>query len=290
MAIFGKKEQFDSNSVSLYECIMLPLDIILVRHGESEGNFANKASRRGDNGFFTDEFRNRHSRTFRLTNKGIAQAKAAGVWIKANVHRPIQRFYVSDHIRAKETAAHMQLPDAQWRVEFHLRERDHALTDNIPDNEKRTLFPREHHQYELDPFLSIPAGGGESFAQHCFRMKGTMLDHWARRHAERTILAVCHGHVMRALQVEIEGMTHDDFLRLNASDDPADKIRNCQILWFSRFDPDTGVRAENPVAVRSVCPWAKNGDFGWRRIVRRKYSNKELLKEVARYPRQVKGG
>src|SRR3989338_2708051 len=100
---------------------MLPIDIILVRHGQSEGNKANNASRKGDNSFFTPEFRNRHSRTFLLTDKGIAQAKAASEWLKNNVPMPLDRFYVSDYMRAKETAAYLELPDALWRVEFHLR-------------------------------------------------------------------------------------------------------------------------------------------------------------------------
>ena len=100
---------------------MLPIDIILVRHGQSEGNKANKASRHGDNSFFTPEFHNRHSRSFRLTDCGIDQAIAAGEWLKANVPMPLDRFYVSDYIRAKETASYLKLPDAKWRVEFQLR-------------------------------------------------------------------------------------------------------------------------------------------------------------------------
>jgi len=35
---------------------MLPIDIILVRHGQSEGNKANKASRKGDNHFLLLNF------------------------------------------------------------------------------------------------------------------------------------------------------------------------------------------------------------------------------------------
>lgn len=102
---------------------MLPIDIILVRHGESEGNVANKASRSGDNRFFTPEFREKHSRVFRLTDKGIEQAKAAGKWLRDNISMPLDRFYVSDYIRTKETAVYLDLPNAEWRVEFQLRER-----------------------------------------------------------------------------------------------------------------------------------------------------------------------
>ena len=136
---------------------MLPLDLVLVRHGESEGNIAVDASKGGDNSIFTPEFRNRHSREFRLTDKGIAQAKAAGEWLRTNVPFPFTYFCVSDYIRAKETAALLALPDARWKDEFYLRERDRGLIDNIPRDEERTEFPREHAQYLLDRFLSVPA-------------------------------------------------------------------------------------------------------------------------------------
>lgn len=149
---------------------MLPIDLILVRHGESEGNLANKASKSGDNNFFTPEFLNRHSRNFRLTDKGSLQAKRAGEWIQKNVPMPFDRFYVSDYIRAKETAYYLYLPEAEWRVEYQLRERDKALMDNCPADEQKRLFEMEQRQYEMDPFLAYPASGGESFpTKSCLR-------------------------------------------------------------------------------------------------------------------------
>lgn len=266
---------------------MLPIDLILVRHGYSEGNAANKASRRGDNSFFTPAFREKHSRAFRLTDKGIRQAKAAGAWILANIPQPFDRFYVSDYVRAKETAAYLGIPNARWRQEFHLRERDKALMDNMPADEQKRFFSLEERQYKLDPFLSYPAGGGESIATHCLRLKAGILEHWSRKCFDKRVVCVCHGHVMRGLQLELEGLGHDDFIRLDASDDPRDKIRNCQILWYTRRDPDTNEMSNYHVAVRSVCPWDTAGDYGWRRILRQASTNEELLEEVRRYPRHV---
>jgi len=268
---------------------MLPIDILLVRHGESEGNVANKASRKGDNRFFTPEFRDRHSRTFRLTDRGIAQARAAGEWLRANVPMPLDRFYVSDYMRAKETAALLGLPNALWRVEYQLRERDRALDDNLPVDERNALFAREQKQYELDPFLAYPAGGGESIAQMCLRMKSDFLEHIARECFDKRVIAVCHGHVMRPLQLELEHLGHDDFIRLDESENPADKIHNCQIFWYTRRDPDTQKLMPALVARRSVCAMGAVGDTGWQRIVRKKFTNEELLDEVARYPRHVAG-
>ncbi len=270
---------------------MLPVDIILVRHGKSEGNKANKASRQGDNRFFTPEFMERHSRTFRLTDTGIEQAKAAGDWLRANVPMPFDRFYVSDYIRAKETAGYLNLPKAEWRPKDQLRERDMALMDNCPDDEKKNLFERERHQFELDPFLSYPAGGGENIPSLCLRLKTDWVAHLARECSDKRVIAVLHGHVMRGLQMIFEDLGHDDFIRLDSSEEPADKILNCQILWYTRRDPDTGkVESSKLVAIRSVCNYGMKGDYGWRRIERKRYSNQDLLDEVARYPRQIISG
>ncbi len=268
---------------------MLPIDIILVRHGQSEANVANKASRRGDNSFFTPEFRQQHSRSFRLTERGVEQAVAAGVWLKTNVPMPLDRFYVSDYIRAKETAYGLDLPCAEWRVEFQLRERDKALMDNCPADEQKRLFTLEEQQYELDRFLSYPAGGGESIPLLCLRLKADLLEHLARECSDKRVIIVCHGHVMRAIQLELEHLGHDDFVRLDASEDLKDKIRNCQILWYSRRDPDTKkISASHLVAVRSVCPWDPNGDYGWCYIERHLLTNQDLQREVEQYPRFIK--
>lgn len=266
---------------------MLPIDLILVRHGQSEGNVANKTSRGGDNRFFTEEFRNRHSRTFRLTDKGVEEAKAAGAWLRENVPMPLDKFYVSDYIRAMETAALLDLPGAKWRREFHLRERDMALQDNLPDDERKILYPKESQQYTQNKFLSVPAGGGESIANLCLRLKAAMLEHWARRRSDKRIIAVCHGHVIRALQVEIEDLLPEQFIELDESEEPKDKIRNCQIFWYTRRDPETNVLSPHVVAVRSVCPWDKNGDFGWRIISRKRWSNEELLSETKKQKRNI---
>ena len=269
---------------------MLPIDLIFVRHGQSEGNLATRMNERGDNSFFTPEFKERHSRSFRLTDKGITQAKAAGEWLRKNIPMPLDRFYVSDYVRAKETAVHLELPGAQWRVEFQLRERDKALMDNCPSDEQEKLFALEQEQHKVDSFLSYPAGGGESIAMLCLRLKTDFLSHLARECSDKRVIVVCHGHVMRALQLELEDLGHDDFIKLDSSKEPADKILNCQIIWYTRHDPDTlKVESSKLVAVRSVCANGLIGDYGWRRIQSRCYSNEDLMAEVQRYPRLLNG-
>jgi hypothetical protein len=201
---------------------------------------------------------------------------------------PLDRFYVSDYIRAKETAYHLDLPCAEWRVEYQLRERDKALMDNCPADEQKRLFALEQKQYEMDAFLSYPAGGGESIPLLCLRLRTDILEHLSRECSDKSVGIVCHGHVMRAIQMEIEHLGHDDFLRLDASEEPADKIRNCQIIWYTRRDPDTKkVSGTSVVAVRSVCPWDTHGDYGWRRITKKIFTNNDLRDDVEKYPRLI---
>jgi broad specificity phosphatase PhoE len=266
---------------------MLPLDIILVRHGQSEGNAALSAWRKGDPEP-TGEHRDRHSREYRLTDKGIEQARMAGEWIREHVCRirPIGRFFVSDYLRARETAGWLRLPNAQWSVQFNLRERDMASMDNMSIPDRKKHFPLEDAQYAQDRFLSIPAGGGESIPRLCQRVKTESLDEWERRFSHNTIIAVGHGHTMRAFQIMLEGLGHDDFIRLDTSEEPADLIRNCHILWYTRIDPRTHERSGTISHVRSVSP-TEGIDQGWRPITHPVYSDAELLAYVDQYPRHI---
>ena len=63
---------------------MMPLHYIAVRHGESEGNVANRASRAGDDSLIlSPSFVIKHSSLWRLSEIGKAQACWAGKTIKS---------------------------------------------------------------------------------------------------------------------------------------------------------------------------------------------------------------
>jgi NAD+ kinase len=137
----------------------MPLDLVLVRHGESEGNVARKFSEGGDDTIFTEEFCNRHNSRLRLTDRGREQARAASLWLHAHVGERFDRYLVSGFLRAMETAALLNLPDAQWYQDFYLRERDSGLFDIMSEEEKRTKYPEVFRQYHLDPFYWTPPNG-----------------------------------------------------------------------------------------------------------------------------------
>lgn len=63
-----------------------PVDLVLVRHGESEGNLAQARSKAGVDSDWADEFAERHSSRYRLTDKGRKQAKVTGDYIRKNIY------------------------------------------------------------------------------------------------------------------------------------------------------------------------------------------------------------
>jgi hypothetical protein len=93
---------------------------------------------------------------------------------------------------------------------------------------------------------------------------------------------------MRCLQLEIENLGHDDFIRLDSSKELFDKIHNCQILWYSRRDLDDPELIHDRVhTIRSICPWKEDGDYGRRVIKRKLLSNEDLFSEVNQHVRQI---
>jgi NAD+ kinase len=269
----------------------LPIDLVLVRHGESEGNVANKRSRAGDHSVFTPAFRNRHSSGYRLSSLGRHQAKQAGEFLMREfVDKGItfDRFITSEYIRALETAGLLGVPNARWRGEIYLTERDWGDLERYPDNERWELFGGALARHDGEPFFWSPPGG-ESFLRLCIRVD-RVLDTLHRECAGKRVLLICHGEVMRAFQVRLERLSQERFRELVLSDDHKDVIFNCQIIHYTRTNPVTGEHAPYVEWVR----WFRPTDVpvsssGWMNITREQYTNEELLAIAASTPQLVDG-
>ena len=170
---------------------MLPLNLVIVRHGESEGNIANRRSRKGDNSDFTPEFLNRHSTKLRLTDKGKVQAKMAGDWLKSQGLDRFDGYYVSEYTRAVETAALLDLPDADWNMDFQLRERDHGQVDMLANSTRKEQFQR-YMRLRQQHLLYAPWPDGESIPEICDRLRTNILSTLHREMADKQVIIVSH--------------------------------------------------------------------------------------------------
>ena len=265
----------------------MPLDLVLVRHGESEGNLAMGRSYNGDDSAFTPHFEERHSWQWRLTDTGRRQARAAGWWIKKNIPIAFDGFFTSEYVRAMETAAHLRLPKAEWKCDIYLRERDGGVMEKAPASVRRTKFAEADNARRREPLLWTPENG-LSIADLCLRVD-RVIDTLHREYAGKSVIIVCHGETMWAFRTRLERYSIDQFNALKRSKNPCNKIHNCQVIHYSRVEPETSVLCGYYKWVRSACPWDESQSRNvWKEITRRKYTNKELLTRVRTFPQIVR--
>ncbi|MBI3633616.1 MAG: histidine phosphatase family protein [Candidatus Vogelbacteria bacterium] len=260
----------------------MPKRFVLVRHGFSEGNAAKKLINAGADPktILTPEFLNRHSKKFRLTDLGRRQAIVTGRWIKRNIAKEFDRYFVSEYLRALETAALLNFKNAEWRKDFNLRERDYGLMDMLSPEQRERCYLEEMEIYRKDKFLMPIPGGGESIANLCLRV-WSVFDRLHREASDEDVCMVVHGEFMWACRVLLERIPMETYHELDSSKEPFDRIHNCQVLEYTRINPFTGEETDCYKWMRSVCPSnLKLSRNEWVEIKRRKYSNKELLDEV----------
>jgi broad specificity phosphatase PhoE len=254
----------------------MPEDLVLVRHGHSEGNLAVDKSKQGDDSLYTQEFREIPGHRWRLTPEGVEQAKTAGKWIVENFPDGFFRYYVSSYVRTKETAANLGLPDAEWRIDPRLRERDWGDINAVPRSEFEELYSQNAKMKKIDSLYWRPPGG-ESIADVRLRIRN-IFDTIHRECADRQVLIVTHGETMWATRAQLEYMQDEEWVE--ADKDPKQKLLNAHVIHYSRKDPSTGVIAKNMNWVRRICPYALGTDTGWLPINRRIFTNNELLEQV----------
>lgn len=271
---------------------MLPIDLVLVRHGQSEINEAIRRSKRGDHSAYTPELRARPFSQFRLTDWGLAQAQDAGRWIAANLYREtggFDSFITSAYSRALETAATLQLPNAQWEPNPYLIERGWGDVEATSQFERNRKFKKVFDAWSKDPFFYKPPNG-ESFAQACLRVE-QLLDILCRNYTERRIIIVCHGDIIHAFRFILEHIPIERMSEIMRYERKEEQINNCQIVHFTRRVPREGRITLDPsrVWVRMVRPTDKPAFVSeWRMIQPAPlYLNEDLLKIVAVAPRII---
>jgi NAD+ kinase len=264
----------------------LPIDLVLIRHGESEGNLVNKRDRTGDTSLATAEHRARHNSRWRLTNQGIRQAKAAGQWIKKNIPGEFDAYLTSEAVRAKETAGYLALPNAQWEEEPYLMERDHGDLDGVPKEEREKIFAANLAKRELQEYWWRPPNG-ETRLETGMRWDRVMVS-LANRHSDHREIIVAHETMIEAGLIRRLHWTVEQFCSWKATNDPATKIHNCQVVHFSRRDPETGRIHPSVRWYRSVCPWNLALTPGkWQKIEKQLFTNTELLEQALHHPKII---
>lgn len=230
-----------------------PMNIVLVRHGQSEANVVQHAEKHGEIHENMAEVYARHDFEHPLTAKGVEQAKAARqVMIAAGITpENFDEWYVSPFVRTTETAAYIGDGRIDWLPEIRLRERDWGIYGSTPLTERVERFADTERRREISSYYTR-YDGGENIPDTIGRVRD-WLTTLNREKTNKDVLAVTHGELMWTARYVLEGMAPEQWADMDR--DKTLRIGNCCILWYSRQNPD------NPDDISLTITG------GWRRMI-----------------------
>jgi broad specificity phosphatase PhoE len=266
--------------------MVMPEHLVLVRHGQSEANIVQKRLKSDVAATAPAGFFDRHDSQVRLSPAGRDHARAAGDWLRDAGLATFDRYYVSPHVRTMETAAGLGL-HGRWGLDVRWRERDWGEFGVLNGVERAERFAVSQRLKEQNAWYWAPPGG-ESLATGVHGRFRDILDTLHREAAGQRVIAVTHGEMIDVARFVLERLSPEEWLRQEA--DPAYAIKNCQILHYTRRDPAGGGLDPRIRWMRSICPWDPAASWSggrWIEIVRRLYTDEELLALVEAYPPQL---
>ena len=266
----------------------MPLEIVFVRHGQSEANVVHGYDKDGTESPHLHTVNGRPDWQQRLSKKGILQAQNAGKWIKDNLGG-VESFdarYVSPFLRTRETAAHVGGPEVgEWTIDDRVVERSWGVYGTVARAEQRSQFPLTATMQVATPWY-VRFDGGESMPDVYGRFRdfqGTLH----REQANSRVIVVSHGDFMNVVRYGMERMRPEQW---EATDkDPAYTIRNCSVLHYSRVNPN------DPNDIRDKIQWRRmiypdaveeSPDGGnWVELPKRqRYTGSDLLGQIELAP------
>ncbi|WP_150523666.1 2,3-bisphosphoglycerate-dependent phosphoglycerate mutase [Roseibium sediminis] len=175
--------------------------LVLVRHGQSEWNLKNLFTGWKDPG---------------LTEQGVSEAKNAGEQLR-DLKLQFDIAFTSDLSRAQKTLALILEEIGQQDLETvrnqALNERDYGDLTGMNKDEAREKFGEEQVHIWRRSF-DVPPPGGESLKMTAERVLPYYRDEILPKvlGGTRTIVAA-HGNSLRALIMELEGLTPEQILK-----------------------------------------------------------------------------
>jgi broad specificity phosphatase PhoE len=195
---------------------MKPKRIILIRHGESQGNVDDSI------------YNIKPDYTLELTESGKCQAKNAGKELKEIVGNESLFFYVSPLWRTRETfeniAQSFHNSQYQYREEPRLREQEWGHLRSVEESEK---INQERDEYGTF-YYRIP--DGESAADVYDRVSdffGTLYRDFEKADFPENVCVVTHGMTMRLFLMRWFHWTVEKFEGLG-------NPHNCQLLILEK--------------------------------------------------------
>jgi len=186
--------------------------LVLVRHGESEGNVAATRAERAGAETVGVPWRDADTP---LSGTGEEQARALGAHLATlpSGETP-EVLWVSPYVRARRTAE-LALEKAglplRTVVDERLRDRELGILDGLTSHGVDARFPDEAARRDRLGKMYFRPPGGESWADVALRLRSVVAD-IERREEGRRVLVVCHDAVIWLLRYVCEGLTEDELM------------------------------------------------------------------------------
>ena len=206
------------------------VELLLIRHGESEGNVAATDARMAGAEVIAVPARDAD---VNLSGTGQDQAKALGAALAriAEEFRP-DAVVSSPYARAFQTAE-IAVEAAGWPVKVQLderlRDRELGILDRLTRLGVEKRYPEEAERREWPGKMYYRPPGGESWADVALRLR-SVLDELNNLGSGHRVMLVCHDALIMLFRYVLEGMTEKELLDLAAST----SVLNASITRFVR--------------------------------------------------------
>ena len=215
--------------------------LVLIRHGESVRNIAEKSGPFFENYEARKKFGRVRDRLIPLTSNGVGQARKAGRGLKRLFGVPDWLFH-SGFVRTRQTTdgilsaySKKELLRTRIRENRLIRERDAGYFSDFTQKEIQELFPWwNNYWHNHDRFLTVPFGG-ESIVSVCEGRLLTflkLLEDFSYKKGGKKIFLVSHGRAILGMRYLLEDWSYEKMNDALANEN----LLNCSVTYYL-FDP-----------------------------------------------------
>ena len=214
--------------------------LLLVRHGESQGNVA--ATVAHETGAHVIPVPARDA-DVELSDTGRMQSLALGRLLADFPADSRAVVWSSPYLRARQTAE-LAVTTGGWQtpvlVDERLRDRELGILDTLTSLGVEARFPEEAERRRwLGKFYYRPPGG-ESWADVVLRLRSLLSD-LDRQYPGQNVMLVCHDALILLIRYILEGLTEREILDIAA----ASAVLNASVSRFVRPDGTGGWQLES---------------------------------------------
>jgi broad specificity phosphatase PhoE len=254
----------------------MPIDLVLIRHGQSESNVIQHSLNTDENAVVPPEFLERHDTRMRLSSEGREQARKTGVFLQSEFPDGFDKYYVSPLARTLETAGYLAI-NGDWSIDDRWRERDWGEFMLLNTAERLKQYPNSERLFRQAKWYWGPPGG-ESLSTNVRLRFEDILDTLHREQSDNKVIAVTHGETIWVARFVLERLTPEEWMLQEK--DPAYKVLNTVVIHYSRRNPETGEIDSRLRWRRVICPWDESLSWNkgkWTEITHKNYTDSEII-------------